>query len=197
MRDRSFTLFFPLFAALAAGASALATAPAHAQTYRWVDKNGTVHYSDRPQPGAQQVDLPKAQTYRSPPSASAAPSGVGAASGVGPQASCAIIVPSSEQTFVNQSSVTVSYRGPSGATATLLLNGQPSGGTSSAGSIRVDQIARGTYQAVVAFAGDSPGTELCRTAPVTFHVRQASLLSPARPAGAGAAAAPRAPTAPR
>lgn len=33
---------------------------AFAQAYRWVDEDGVVHYSDRPQPGAQQFELPEA-----------------------------------------------------------------------------------------------------------------------------------------
>jgi len=41
-------------------------------TYRWVDAQGVVHYSDTPQPGAQVIQLQSAQTYRAPaPSAAA------------------------------------------------------------------------------------------------------------------------------
>ena len=31
-----------------------------AQAYRWVDEDGVVHFSDRPQPGAQEFELPEA-----------------------------------------------------------------------------------------------------------------------------------------
>jgi hypothetical protein len=31
-----------------------------AQAYRWVDEDGVVHFSDRPQPGAEQIELPDA-----------------------------------------------------------------------------------------------------------------------------------------
>ncbi len=40
----------------------LAATAVAAQAYRWVDENGVVHYSDRPQPGAEQVVLPEANT---------------------------------------------------------------------------------------------------------------------------------------
>ena len=30
-----------------------------AQAYKWVDANGVVHYSDRPQPGAEEIQLPQ------------------------------------------------------------------------------------------------------------------------------------------
>jgi hypothetical protein len=37
----------------------LAAGTALAQAYRWVDENGVVHYSDRPQEGAEQIFLPQ------------------------------------------------------------------------------------------------------------------------------------------
>ncbi len=49
MRLRAFLAVISLFAA----------AVAAAQAYRWVDEDGVVHYSDRPRPGAEQVDLPR------------------------------------------------------------------------------------------------------------------------------------------
>ena len=41
---------------------ALAVVPAHAQLYKWTDANGKVHYSDRPQDGAnaKAVTVPRA-----------------------------------------------------------------------------------------------------------------------------------------
>ena len=48
---------FIVFAALFAGGIALG------QAYKWVDEDGIVHYSDRPAPGAEQIQLP---TYHRP-----------------------------------------------------------------------------------------------------------------------------------
>ena len=45
-------LFLAVISLLAAGLAA-------AQAYRWVDEDGVVHYSDRPQPGAERIDLPR------------------------------------------------------------------------------------------------------------------------------------------
>ena len=42
---------------------------AGAQAYKWVDNEGVVHYSDRPQPGAEVLDLPTSQPSRSAPAA--------------------------------------------------------------------------------------------------------------------------------
>lgn len=41
---------------------ALAVLPAHAQLYKWTDANGKVHYSDRPQDGADVKAVPRAAT---------------------------------------------------------------------------------------------------------------------------------------
>ena len=46
---------------LRAAGSALATT-----LYRWVDAQGVVHYSDTPQPGAQEIQIQPPQTYRAP-----------------------------------------------------------------------------------------------------------------------------------
>lgn len=37
--------------------------PASAVTYRWVDEQGVVHYSDKPHEGAEQIELGEAQGY--------------------------------------------------------------------------------------------------------------------------------------
>ena len=34
--------------------------------YKWVDAQGNVHYSDKPHPGAQKLQLPKASTFVAP-----------------------------------------------------------------------------------------------------------------------------------
>jgi len=172
-------------AAEAAPAAAPAPSGGGGKLYRWVDKDKTVHYSDRPQPGADALDVKPAQTYSSPPPAASG----GARAGTGreakgattPRASCGITSPTQDQVFPNVQSVMISYRGPSDGTAQLQL-----GGTSSASmsmpagqSFTIAPIARGTYTATVTITGEAGG-ELCRTQTVTFHVRQPSLLSPVR-----------------
>lgn len=36
----------------------LVTSAVFAQAYRWVDEDGLIHYSDRPHPGAERIQLP-------------------------------------------------------------------------------------------------------------------------------------------
>jgi len=50
----------PIFIILAL----LAANGALAQAYTWVDKDGVVHYSDRPQPGSKQIDLGQSKPPR-------------------------------------------------------------------------------------------------------------------------------------
>ena len=40
---------------------------ASAEVYRWTDENGVVHFSDRPQEGAEVIEMPQAQTFEAPP----------------------------------------------------------------------------------------------------------------------------------
>jgi hypothetical protein len=159
------------------------TAPG-GRMYRWVDKDNTVHYSDRPQPGATSVPVQAPQTYSAPrvaPAAAGARPASGAARPAAPAPSCAITSPTPEQPFPNAQSVTISYRGPAGGTAELQLSGgvnetrrAPAGQ-----SFTIAPVPRGTYTARVSILGES-GVAACVTPPVTFYVIQPSLLSPVR-----------------
>jgi hypothetical protein len=163
------------------------TAPG-GRMYRWVDKNNTVHYSDRPQPGATSVPVQAPQTYSAPrvapPPASARPAS-GAARPAAPAPTCSITSPTPEQPFPNAQSVTISYRGagggPGAGTAELQLSGAlnetrraPAGQ-----SFTISPVPRGTYTARVSITSET-GAAACVTAPVTFYVIQPSLLSPVR-----------------
>ena len=55
-----------------AAAALLIAGGVFGQAYRWVDEDGLVHYSDRPEPGAELVMLPQ-QTRSSRPSSRPAP----------------------------------------------------------------------------------------------------------------------------
>ena len=37
-----------------------------AQIYKWTDSSGDTHFSDKPHPGAEEIELPKVQTYSTP-----------------------------------------------------------------------------------------------------------------------------------
>jgi hypothetical protein len=41
--------------------------PGYSQIYKWTDRQGTVHFSDRPHPDAEEIEISDAQTFSSPP----------------------------------------------------------------------------------------------------------------------------------
>jgi hypothetical protein len=161
----------------------LAGAAAHATTYRWVDANGVVHYSDQPQPGATKIDLPPAQTYSSGTAAKVSPApaadaqagaATAAPAALAGATGCAITAPLDEQALVNIYSLTVTARGPVGGEVRLLLDGGllQKGNTP---EFLISPINRGMHRAVVVFM-NLGGGELCRTQPVTFYVRKPSVI---------------------
>jgi len=40
--------------------------PVQAEVYKWTDSKGIVHFSDKPHPDAEKIQLPKVQSYSSP-----------------------------------------------------------------------------------------------------------------------------------
>jgi hypothetical protein len=168
-------------------ASVSATA---AKTYRWVDAQGVVHYSDTPQPGAEQITLPTAQGYTPVPAAPVAPLGA-AADGATPASpppdsaaylSCAITEPVAETSLFSPESVhvAVGLDPPlrEGDRLQVLLDGQPLELKSpSATSLTAEQPDRGEH-VLRAVVRDSTGKIVCSASAVTFYVQRPSLLSP-------------------
>lgn len=153
-----------------------------ADAYRWVDKDGVVHFSDQPTGGAQRVPLkaaPKpgsvAQTYTPPP---------GPSNTDFKYTSCAIATPSPDQVFNSVSTVNVSIELEPGFrigdSIQVTLDGQPvdkwPGGAT---SYALQELPRGTHT-LAATVSSRDGNTLCTAAPVSFVVQQPSLLSPGR-----------------
>jgi hypothetical protein len=155
--------------------------------YKWVDDNGVVHYSDQPHENAQKVELkapqtyspaklPATQTYRSEAPAKQA----------APYQTCVITEPTSDQMFMNTSTVTagVNVQPPvrPGDTTVVTLDGQQVPGVpANGGQFTISPVDRGTHSIQVTIK-DPTGASVCSSAAVTFHVHQASLLNPALPA---------------
>jgi uncharacterized protein DUF4124 len=148
---------------------------AHAATlYKWVDENGVVHYSDRPEPGAEKIHVNAAQTYKAPP---VAPSD--SSRKLPPAVSysrVAIASPIAEQVFVNTGgSVPVAADvQPSlqpGHQLWFLLDGSRVEGLSpNSTSVTLDNVDRGEHS-LAAQVSDAAGTPIVTSAPVTFYVR--------------------------
>jgi len=153
-----------------------------ATVYKWVDEKGVVHYSDQPHPSAEQLDVKSAQTYSSNPSASTSTSGTGAATArVESYAECALYRPENDEVFMNTDTVVVKLRlAPNllpGHKVAIGLDGKRQTDQPTSGTDFTLKVERGTHS-VIAVIEDESGNEICRSSPVTFHVRQPSRQAP-------------------
>jgi hypothetical protein len=156
-------------------------------TYRWVDAQGVVHYSDQPHPGAQEIHLTGAQTYHGTPdnlSSAASPAAPPPAASPSAYRSCAITQPVADSSLFAPEAVDVSVRlSPAlrpGDQLGVLVDGaalQPQG---DGGSFQLPAPDRGAHT-VTAEVRDAEGTVLCSATAVTFYVQRPSVNSPASP----------------
>jgi len=157
-------------------------------TYRWVDAQGVVHYSDTPTPGAQVIQLHSAQTYRAPPSAAAKAAQAGASSSGGaasPYSSCNIGQPAPEASFFAPETIPITValapglRG--GDQVNVTVDGVPAAPLTPGGlQFQVPGPERGAHM-VSALVSDADGKTICHSAPLTFYVQRPSVNSPAAP----------------
>ncbi|MGH8207327.1 MAG: DUF4124 domain-containing protein, partial [Steroidobacteraceae bacterium] len=172
-------------AALAASA---APVPGTTTIYRWVDAQGVVHYTDSPQPGAQQLHVPPAQTYRAQPVQSEPGTDTSGASAASYQA-CLIEQPAAQQSFFAPDQVVVAVEVVpqlhDGEQLAVTMDGKPLQPADPSGvNFAISEPDRGAHS-ITAIVHDASGRAVCRASPVTFYVRRPSLLSPQSPARAG------------
>ena len=153
--------------------------------WRWVDKDGVVHFSDRPMPGAEKIQLnaaPKPGTA-TPNYTAPAPR---AAADAAPfrYTRCAITTPAQDDVFDYTEAIAAGidllpdYRDGDRIQATL--NGERvKEWSESATSYAFAGLPRGSYSLVVTVLS-ADGQVLCMADAVGFHVRQPSLLTPGR-----------------
>jgi Domain of unknown function (DUF4124)/Bacterial Ig domain len=164
-----------------------AAGPAAAATmYRWVDANGVVHYSDQPQPGAQQVAMPSAQTYRATPVPTTTPDATPKPADAPGYQSCSITSPAADDTLFAPETVTISVQvSPNlrpGDQVLVTLDGATlQSGSSGALSFQVAGPERGAHT-LSAAVHDAQGNTVCNAPDITFNIQRPSLLSPQSPA---------------
>ena len=171
-----------------------ATTSGAMNAWRWVDKDGVVHFSDQPTSGADKVQIkaaPKPGSVASPyrPPRSVAEPEDGPRDADFQYTRCAVSGPSKDEVFQSTDAVPVSlqmlpgYR--AGDRIEALLNGQRvSNWPDTATQFTLTGLARGSYTLSFHVIGPDERT-LCTAAPVAFHVQQPSMLTP------GHKAAPR------
>jgi hypothetical protein len=166
-----------------------------AEVWRWVDENGVTHFSDRPHPGAEQVELAPAQTFTAPalpPRRQPAPRE--AAESASPYSRVAIISPAAGEMFWNiggQLTVQLGLEPQliSGHELRMFLDGNRVEGVPQ-GPVQftIGEVWRGEHTLRAAIF-DSGGRELASSEAITFYVQQTSIQNPARnrprPTGGG------------
>lgn len=161
--------------------------------WRWVDEMGVVHYSDRPMPGAEQIELEGAQSFPSAPLRSAPGTArqSPARQAEAPQAPADryrqidVISPSQQETLWNiggNLDVRVALDPPlqQGHRLDVYLDGALQNVDATSSQFTVPEVFRGvhTLQAVVL---DQNDREVSRSLAVTFMVQQTSILNPNNP----------------
>jgi Domain of unknown function (DUF4124) len=174
---------------------AISLGAASQEIYRWVDKNGVVHYSD--QPGASNAELinviePNAYDSADTAIASTPDAEDEAEPEESPYGSLAIVSPTPDEVFFGADAVVNAQADLQGAlrdddSVAFFLNGerQQSDGL----SLQLSNLARGSYS-LRASVLDPGGRPVISSQQVTFHVRQPSINSPQSPQ------APKPPTRP-
>jgi hypothetical protein len=165
------------------------TAASAAPAWTWVDANGTVHFSDRPVPGARQVELSGAQGFGTQ-AASRAPR-VGDPSAVpanAPYQAIEIVSPADQETLWNIGTVLpvqVRFQ-PAlqpGHRYDLALDGARRNLNTTNARVTLPDVFRGAHTLQVLVL-DASGAEVMRSSARTFFVQQTSVQSPNSRAGA-------------
>ena len=156
-----------------------------AEVYRWTDTDGEVHYSDRPEEGAEVVTIEEAQTYSAPAPTTSSSSRSAGSSGADGDSSPAyslfeIVTPEREEVLWNiggelNVALRLTPRLQSGHTVSVFLDGEPvrklpRGSTRA----QLSDVVRGTHT-LHAEVQDRAGTAVATTDPVQFTVQQTSI----------------------
>ena len=158
---------------------------AQAQAYKWTDEDGVVHYSDRPEPGAEVINLPESQGTRR----AAAPAAAQTAATTGDDAaanqpfryeSLEVMAPSAEETLWNiggvlNVSLALQPALQPGHQVRVYFDGTPREvpGT----SFQLEDVYRGVHN-IQAEVLDEAGELQIRSLPNRFYVQQTTIVRP-------------------
>jgi len=154
----------------------LAAGAVLAQAYKWTDEDGVVHYSDRPQEGAEKIQLPSDGVRRRPP-----PPPVASAADEATEETAAfryealtIGAPIAEETLWNIEGVlnvtlNVQPALQTGHRIRIYFDGTPR--MVNRTSFQLDEVYRGVHN-IQAEIVDESGTMMIRSMPNRFYVQQ-------------------------
>ena len=160
----------------------LAAVSVMAEAYRWVDEDGVVHFSDRPQPGAERVDLSEysrntgARLYRERPSSNTADEEP-ASDEPFRYESLSISSPGSEETLWNiegvlNVSLSLNPGLQSGHQVRAYFNGEQQ--LVSGTSFTINEVYRGVHN-IQAEVIDNTGRLMIRSTTNRFYVQQSTV----------------------
>jgi hypothetical protein len=172
-------------AALAGAVTALGADQPTTTTYRWVDAQGVVHYSDTPQPGAEKLKIPPAQTYSAAPALNQASSRPGQGTEANVYQACGVQQPAAEQSYFSPEEIPVSLNLRPALRSEDRLSVTLDGAAlqpleDSPLHFRIAEPDRGTHTLSVS-VHDAAGNVICSSPGVTFYVQRPSRLSPQSP----------------
>ena len=160
----------------------LSTAAAGGTAYKSIGPDGTVNFSDRPMPNAEEVRLPEPSTYAPP----ALPQGAGLPLSSAPPVSggeysgFAITAPKNEETLHNRDrwvdiDLSLDPGLLEGDTFTLILDGAELAKGLRTNQMRLTDVERGPHQ-LEATIYDAAGQEVLRSRPIRFYLVTETLI---------------------
>jgi len=160
----------------------VAAAVAGGTAYKSIGPDGTVIYTDRPTPNAEQVRLPEPSTYTPPPLPAGGPSPVSGGEPVstGEYSSFTIVAPKNEETLHNRDrtvDVDLSLEPPLGENHTfgVTLDGAELAKGLRTPRMRLTDLQRGPHQ-LEASVYDADGKEIERTRAIRFYLLTETLI---------------------
>ncbi len=185
-------MLVPMRSILILAGLAVSLAAASQDIYRWVDKDGVVHFSDQPG-SASAVLIKTVEPNTMDPAESSAAAAVSTGSGddeppadeVAPYGSLSIISPTPDQVFFGGDEVVTAVAELDGTllpdhSMVFFLNGNRHEATEL--STEFANLARGSYF-LRASVLDQAGRPVISSQQTSFHVRQPSINSPQSPQG--------------
>lgn len=176
-------LWLPLLLVVSAGAVA-------EDVWRWVDQDGVIHFSDRPHPGAERIQVGPVQSFSAPalppPREATADQPDESDEPAVSYSRVEITSPAAGETLWNiggELSVQVALQPQlaAGHELRIYFDGNPAEGIpQGSGQITLSEVYRGEHTLRAAIF-DAEGRELASSETITFYVQQTSIGNQVRP----------------
>lgn len=152
--------------------------PVQAKIYKWKMPDGSIRYSDKPQPGGQEVKLPALQTYTAPALPAATAKAAEDKTKAAEYKTFEFLSPKPNQAIRDNAgmvSIQLSLEPPLQAddSIEILMDGK-SVGSGRGTAISLTNVDRGSHS-LQASIKDKSGKAIKKTASITFHLKRHSI----------------------